>query len=165
MTELTDTPERQPHDPVDSDSGDIPPTPKRHRTRRRRWYLFAVILAVILTLVVTLSSKHMCTAIGSDSGISFDLNPVLAHASLPVHVRACIPSSCASFTVEPWGSEGFAVCDERKCPQLPAPNGASEIELFDAQRQRDWEMQGILVVRVKDPALAPLDRSRFVVVW
>jgi hypothetical protein len=155
MTELTNTPERQSRDPMDSDSdtGDIRPNPKRHRTRRRRWYLFAVILAVILTLAVGLFSKHMCTAIGAYSGISFDLNPVLAHASSPVHVRACIPSSCASFTVEHWGSGGFAVCDAPKCPPLPAPNGASAIE-FIQQRQRDWEMQGILVVQVKDPALA-----------
>src|SRR4029453_10253037 len=68
-------------------------------------------------------------------------------------VRACIPSSCASFTVEHWGSEGFAVCDAATCPPLPAPNGASAIEFIDASGQRDWEMVGMLGVQVKDPAL------------
>ena len=154
MTELTNTPERQARDLMDPDSGtaDVPPDPKR-RTRRRRRYLFALIPAILLTLTMILSMTHIsCTALGAYSGISFDLNPVLAHAPLPVHVRACIPSSCASFTVEHWGPGGFAVCDAPKCPQLPAPNGASVIELIDAQRQRDWEMWG-MVVQVKDPAL------------
>jgi hypothetical protein len=156
MTELTNTPERQPKDLMhpDSNRADVQPDPKRHRTRGRHRYLYALVPAILLTLTMILSMTHIsCTALGADSGVTFDLNPVLAHASLPVHVRACIPSSCASFTVEHWGSEGFAVCDAAKCPPLPAPNGASAIEIIDASRQRDWEMVGILGVQVKDPAL------------
>jgi hypothetical protein len=153
MTERTNTPERQARDLMDPDSGtaDVPPDPKR-RTQRRRWYLFALIPAILLALTTILSGTRSCTALGAYSGISFDLTPVLAHASLPVHVRACIPSSCASFTVEQWGSEGFAVCDGPKCPPLPAPNGAM-IEFIDDQRQRDWWITGILVVQVNDPEL------------
>jgi hypothetical protein len=156
MTELTNTPERQPKDLMhpDSNRADVQPDPKRHRTRGRHRYLYALVPAILLTLTMILSMTHIsCTALGADSGVTFDLNPVLAHASLPVHVRACIPSSCASFTVEHWGSEGFAVCDAATCPPLPAPNGASAIEFIDASRQRDWEMVGMLGVQVKDPAL------------
>jgi hypothetical protein len=92
MTELTNTPERQPLDLMhpDSNTADVQPDPKRHRTRGRHRYLFALVPAIFLTLTMILSMTHIsCTALGADSGVSFDLNPVLAHASLPVHVRAC----------------------------------------------------------------------------
>lgn len=135
----------------DSDTGDVPSDPKRP-TRRRHRYLFALIPAILLALTMIISGTRSCTALGAYSGISFDLTPVLAHASLPVHVRACIPSSCASFTVEHWGSEGLAVCDGAKCPPLPAPNAAM-IQFIDDQRQRDWWITGILVVQVNDPEL------------
>ena len=152
MKELTNTPERQARDLMDPDSGTaVPPDPKR-RTRRRR-YLFALIPAILLALTMSLSVTRFCTALGAYSGVSFDLNPVLAHASMPVHVRACIPSSCASFSVEHWGSGGYAFCDGPKCPPLPEPNGASIIAFMDPQEQRHWEFQGILGVQVKDPAL------------
>jgi hypothetical protein len=108
MTELTNTPERQSRDRMDSnsDAGEIRPNQKRRRTRRRRWYLLAVIPVILLTLVVIRIASlpmHGCTLVGiypePDSGVSFRLDPVLANAAMPVHVRACGPSSCASISV------------------------------------------------------------------
>jgi hypothetical protein len=110
MTELTNTPERQSSERMDSDpdAGDIRPDRGR-RSRRRRWYLLAVIPVVLLTLVVIRIASlpmHGCTLVGiypePDSGVSFRLAPVLANAAMPVHVRACVPSSCASITVRNW---------------------------------------------------------------
>jgi hypothetical protein len=120
MTDLTTTPEGQSGDPMDSDSdaGEIRPDPKRPRTRRRRWYLLAVIPVMLLTLMVWAASGDRGCTLGAiipepETGVSFELTPFLADAAMPVHVRACVrerystwrvampkpPSSCASFTV------------------------------------------------------------------
>ena len=128
MTEHMNTSERQSGDPMDSDSetGDIRPDPKRRRTRRRRWYLLAVTPALILTLaacgVLRQGPCHMGGVTPADSGVTFalsrlDLSPVLAHAAMPVHVRACVrdrystlrfaepkpTSSCVSLTFDQRG--------------------------------------------------------------
>ena len=108
MTDLTNGRARQSGDPMDSvsDVGEFPPNAKGRRTRRRRWYLFAVIPAMVLTIGVLLYSRGLCTMIGASSGIHIDLSSVLADASTPVHVHACVQSSCVSFTVEQMGSGG-----------------------------------------------------------
>jgi hypothetical protein len=105
MTEVTNTSERQSSHPIDSDSdaGDIRRNPKRDRTRRRRWYLFGGVIFGVLLLTfagVLLYARGVCTAVGADSGVSFDLSPVLAHTARPVNVRACVRNSCASITVD-----------------------------------------------------------------
>jgi hypothetical protein len=164
----------------DSDSGEIRPDPKRHRARRRRWYLFVLVPAILLALTMILSGTRRCTALGASSGVSFRLNPILAGASSPVHVRACVARlgggsvpgrgfaisreqvvgtighlsigrSCAVFTMERWGSKSFALCDGPTCPQLPAPNGAIAMEIFNTER--NWELQDSWAVQVIDPAL------------
>jgi hypothetical protein len=140
MKELTNTPERQSSERMDSDpdADDIRPDRGRHRSRRRRWYLLAVISVILLTLVVIHNASlpmHGCTLVGihpePDSGVSFRLAPVLANAAMPVHVRACVPSSRASITVRNWSvgllkGRGFG---------------------------SDWYLEGSGMVRVKDPSL------------
>jgi len=155
MTELTNTPEHQPRDLMhtDSDTADVRPDPKRRRTQRRRWYLIAVVPAILLALPM-LSGMHGCTAVGADSGVTFDLTPVVAHASMPVHVRACIPNSCASFTVEQWGSGAMEVCSAPSCPPLSAePWARHYVRIHARGAEHDWETVYILGVQVKDPAL------------
>jgi hypothetical protein len=155
---MTDTPQPQPGDVVESDAGqeDIRPNLKRHRTRRRRRYLLAgipVIPAILLTLVVIrIGSMDDCGWVEiypePDSGVSFNLFQVLANAGMPVHVRACVrqqpystfrgampepASSCASITVRDWS-----------------------VGLFEGRGfGSDWYLEGSSsrVVRVKDPSL------------
>jgi hypothetical protein len=140
MTELPDTPVSQSRDPMDSHSGpdDSPPNPERRRTRRRRWYLLAAIPVIALVLVTLAVSRVFsggnCIAVGivpePRSGVTFDLAPFLAHAARPVHVRACVPSSCSSMTVkrgpDPFSGPGFS---------------------------SDWRPEGTRVVHVFDPSL------------
>src|SRR5512132_1250146 len=117
MTELADTPQPQPPDLMETDSGteDIRPNLKRRRSRRRRWYLRAVIpvtpVILLTLLVISIGSMHGCTLVGMDpeldSGVSFRLGPV-ANAAMPVHVRACVPSHCVSDPVKNWSvGRGF----------------------------------------------------------
>ena len=124
MTELTNTPERQSHDPMDSgsDAGDIRPDPKRRRSRRGRWYLLATIPVMFLTLMVCAAatfSRGSCHTVGilpePENGVFFDVDPFLADEARTVHARACVrerysglrfampksSGSCASFTVYP----------------------------------------------------------------
>ena len=135
--DLTETPERQSVDPVDSDShaGDIPPNRKGHRNRRRRWYLLAVIPAMLLTVGVILAAEGLCTKIGAYSGVKFDFTQVLADAARPVHVRACVPSSCAYITVKKRSSDG-------------------SIPIRGPGFGRDWDAFSSGVVEVNDPSLA-----------
>jgi hypothetical protein len=171
MTELTNTPQRQSSDPMHSDSatGDIRPDPKRRRTRRRRWYLLAAIPVMLLTLMVILSSpRGSCTLIGIEPGYSwvsfdlssFDLSPVLAHAALPVQVRACVrerystswfalpepTSTCASFTVD---QRGFAI-DGRGSDHDLDPLGLPNVVLKDHDLD-PWSLPEVLF---KEPSLS-----------
>jgi hypothetical protein len=154
MTELTNTPERQARDLMDPDSGtaDVPPDTEC-RTRGRRRYLCALVPAILLALPM-LSGMHGCTALGAYSGITFDLTSVVAHASMPVHVRACIPNSCASFTCEQWGSGAMEVCSAPSCPPLSAEPWARDyIRIHARGGEHGWEAVDFLAVQVKDPAL------------
>lgn len=156
MKELTNTSERQSSDPdSDSDVNGTGPKLQTRRTRRLRRYLFPpLILVGVLALTVIFISVTFCTFLGAYSGVSFDLSPVLAHASMPVHVRACVASSCVLLTVEQWGSGGIEVCWASPCPRWLEPRSAHDIRI----RTRDedgWAVVGALVVDVRDPALAP----------
>jgi hypothetical protein len=97
----------------DSDGEDIRPNPDRYRTRRRRWYLFAGLILVVLLLALqgTLFYSNGCTLIGAYSGVSFELSQVLEDAARPVHGRACVRSSCRSITVKKLGSRIVTVND------------------------------------------------------
>ena len=104
MTELTNTPERQSNDPMDSDSDTrgVWPNLKRHWNRRWRRYLlalFALILASLVTLMaIFLTRKHACYLGGfiPDGGttVEFDLRQVLADVPGPVVVWACVEQEC-----------------------------------------------------------------------
>ena len=156
MTDLTNGRARQSGDPMDSvsDVGEFPPNAKGRRTRRRRWYLFAVIPAMVLTIGVLLYSRGLCTMIGASSGIHIDLSSVLADASTPVHVHACVQSSCVSFTVEQMGSGGGEVCFADSCPLGRTwPEDSFQIHAPSAERNL-WDPAGFPVVQVKDPSLS-----------
>jgi hypothetical protein len=137
--EPTNTPELHFSDPMDSDSdaGNIQSNPKRRRTRIRRWYLFAAVILVMLFLALQglLLYSSGCTQVAAYSGVSFDLTSVLAHAARPVHVRACVPSSCASITVKKRSSDG-------------------SIPIHGPGIGREWDPLGSNVVRVNDSSLA-----------
>ena len=96
-----------------SDAADNRPHPKRHRSRRRRWYLVGGVFLVMLLLALqgVLLYSNGCTHIGAYSGVSFDLSKVLADAARPLHGRACVPSSCRSITVKKPGSRIVTVND------------------------------------------------------
>jgi hypothetical protein len=121
----------------DSAAGDLRPNPKR--PRRRRWYLLAVIpvIAVVLTALAAsrIFSGGSCHLIGFEpepySSVGFDLAPALAKPARPIHVRACVPSSCAFITVKKLISE-----------PLTGPGVGS-----------DWLQLGPRYVVVKDPSL------------
>jgi hypothetical protein len=122
----------------DSDTDEIRPNPKREPTRRRRWYLLAVIPVIPLILVTLALSRIFsggsCIAVGIEpeprSGVTFDLAPFLAHAARPVRVRACVPSSCSSMTIK------------RGPDPIRGPGFLS-----------DWRPEGTRVVHVFDPSL------------
>jgi hypothetical protein len=84
----------------DSDVKQGGSNPKRRRLRRL-WYL--VPLALVMLLTIAAVSVHNCTLIGADSGVSFDLKPILAHASGPVHIYGCVAGSCGSVTFDRCG--------------------------------------------------------------
>jgi hypothetical protein len=71
-------------------------------------------VAVVLLILATLGIAGMllysggCTKVGAYSGVSLDWTPALADATMPVDVRACVQSSCRSFTVDQRGP-GFTV--------------------------------------------------------
>jgi hypothetical protein len=104
MTELTDNPQPDPRDVVESDSGteDIRPSLKRHWNRRWRRYLFALfalIPAIFLALMAIFPMRpHGCTLVGfiPDGGttVEFDLRQVLANVPGPVVVWACLDENC-----------------------------------------------------------------------
>jgi hypothetical protein len=153
----------------DSNAGGIRPDGKRHRTRRRRWYLFAVILATLLTLLMILSSpRGSCTLIGIEPAHSWvrfdlsslDLSPVLAHAALPVQVRVCVrerystswfalpepTTTCASFTVD---QRGFAI-DGRGSDHDLDPLGLPNVVLKD----HDLDPWSLPEVMLQEPSLS-----------
>ena len=154
MTEFTNTRERRPGEPTDSVShaGDFQPNSRGRRTRRRRRYLFVVIPAMLLTLAVLLSSSVSCTMIGAYSGISFDLTSVLAHASMPADVHACVQSSCVSFTVEQWGTGGGVVCFADSCRRGRTWGKGYKIHAPPAE-MHSWD-GGFPVMQVYDPSLS-----------
>lgn len=135
MTEFANTPERPSGGLVtDSATGDLRPHPKR--PRRRRLYLLALIPVILMALAASRVVSHGgCTLMGIDpepySGVGFDLAPALAHPARPIHVRACVPSSCASIIVKKLISEPFT-----------GPGVGS-----------DWVQEGPRYVVVKDPSL------------
>jgi hypothetical protein len=108
---------------------------------------------LLLTIGVRLYARGLCTYIGADSGVQFDLTPVLAHAAMPVHVRACV-RSCVSFTVEKWGSGGLEVCYADSCPP-PKPYASDWIRIHASRGEGNWQPSGPLgAVQVIEPTLA-----------
>jgi hypothetical protein len=108
MTELTDAPERQSRDPMDShsDTRGVWPNLKRHWNRRWKRYLvalFALILAIFVTLMaIFLTRKHACYLGGfiPDGGaaVGVDLTKVLGQ-TVPdqVQIWACLDQRCVRY--------------------------------------------------------------------
>src|SRR5215216_6838162 len=98
MTELTDNP--QPHDVVEPDSGteDIRPNLKGHWNSGWRWYLFALIPAIFLTLMaISVMTAHGCTLAGIEpccTTVEFDLRQVLATVPGDVEILTCVDWKC-----------------------------------------------------------------------
>ena len=55
----------------------------------------AVLLAVCLSVGCT---QRVCTAIGAEPGVSFDLRQIVADESRQVHVRACVRDICVGIS-------------------------------------------------------------------